>query len=142
MVDAIETRKNWIRKFCAILIGLFVTGMIFFILPKSSKMKKVEKNKSILKNVYQIKPIIKKKDKTEFKKNNKITLGCFKKYRITLEIEFKEDTEVKKALGDFKKVSYIIKSSPSINKLIPVSAKGIKKKDGEIVEYDIDLNFK
>ena len=43
MTNAINSRKNWIRKCCSLFVGLVVAGAIFYILPKLSKKREIAK---------------------------------------------------------------------------------------------------
>jgi len=61
----------------------------------------------------------------------------FKRYKITLFVEFTEKTEAEKAISDLKKACSVINSSFSVKTINTISAKGLKKKNGKDVEFDI-----
>jgi len=138
MTDEIEKRKNWSRKFISIFVGLIATTIIIVTLPKLSQKRKIKETIKEIKSIK--KPIVESIKEDMTKDVAQITSGNFKKYKITFEVEFKDNTEVKKALIDLKKACFIIKSSPTIKKLTPIMAKGIKKKDGFNMEYNIKLD--
>jgi len=128
MTNAINSRKNWIRKFCSLLIGLVVAGAIVYILPKLPKKKK---------EPVKIESIEKVDIDTDVKKK---AFGLFKRYKVIINVRYKEGTEVEKSVQKIRKGCSFIEVDDLIEKITLIEVKGLRKKEDVDVEYDVELD--
>jgi len=129
MINATNSRKNWIRKFCSLFIGLVVAGMIVYIFPRLSKKKKKEP--------VRIESIEKVDVDTDVKKK---AFGLFKRYKVIINVRYKEGTEVEKSVLKIRKGCNFIEMDDLIENITLIEVKGLRKKEDVDVEYDVELD--
>ena len=130
MKNAMSIRKNWMRKFCSIIIGLIVAGSITYFIPmlKKSKDKEVKNN------------LIVKNENSKLEKEKEIFYGEFEKYKVTIMVKLKKDMDVKASINKIKKACSFIEMDDLIEKIILMEVKAVRTKNKENVEYDIELD--
>jgi len=97
MVNAINSRKNWIIKFCSIIIGLAVTGAILFFLPKQNEVEK---------SIERPKPT----ERIEIKEREIPTRITSKEYKVIVVVKFKKSVSRESAEEIIKNGLSLLKS--------------------------------
>lgn len=150
MENSAENKKNeWVRRLASFACGGIVMSAIIWFAPGLSKSRSADSETNRIVEIK--KPEIKVEVKPEVRPEPKIVIeklvvnspiiipSKFRRYKITLDVEFAERTEVNTAIADLKKACSVIETSPTIKKIKPVCAKGVKRIEGKDVEFKLGL---